>query len=270
MTIVDTPGCDPSDREEMAERYVAGSLSPEEAEAFEAHLLECESCREEVRLAEAIREALLEDEAGAEADDEEAESRGPGAAPTSGSDGAAVKGELPTWLRIAAALALATSLVLMAIVLVPSGDVDPDLAALGRVVQAPVYLGTSVRAPEGRPDSLFADAMDAYVAEDYAAAVDGLRATIAADGDEPPVHFFLGASLLMLDRSDEAIDAFEAVEASGDSPYLTEARFYRAKALLSEGEADEALEFLRSVADSDSPVAGHAAALVDSVRAVMP
>lgn len=270
MTIVDTPGCDPSDREEMAERYVAGSLSPEEAEAFEAHLLECESCRQEVRLAEAIREALLEDESGAEADDEEAESTAPAAAAAGGSDGAAVRGELPAWLRTAAALALAISLVLMAIVLIPSGDVDPELAELGRVVQAPVYLGTSIRAPEARPDSLFADAMDAYVAEDYAAAVDGLRATLAAGGDEPPVHFFLGASLLMLDRPEEAIDAFAAVEASGDSPYVDEARFYRAKALLSEGEAEEALEFLQGVVGSDSPVAGHAAALVDSVRAVMP
>lgn len=228
----------------MAERYVAGSLSPEEAEAFEEHLLECESCREEVRLAETIREALLEDEPPA-------------------------RGELPAWLRIAAALAMVTSLVLVAIVLVPGDDVDPGLAELGRVVQAPVYLGTSVRAPEGRPDSLFADAMDVYVAEDYAVAVDGLRATLAAGGDEPPVHFFLGASLLMIDRPEEAAEAFAAVEAAGDSPYLDEARFYRAKALLRQGDADAALDFLRDAADGGGAVAGHAAMLADSVRAAM-
>lgn len=52
---IDCPGSDGS-RRDLAPLYLAGRLTEEEAEAFEAHSLGCPKCREDVRVGAALRE----------------------------------------------------------------------------------------------------------------------------------------------------------------------------------------------------------------------
>ena len=52
-----TDAC-PSDPEHTADLYVVGHLSDPEAEAFEVHLLLCDTCRKEVLTADEFRAAI--------------------------------------------------------------------------------------------------------------------------------------------------------------------------------------------------------------------
>ena len=73
----------------------------------------------------------------------------------------------------------------------------------------------------------------------------------------------------MRDRPAEATAAFARVIALGDTPYLGEARLYRAKALLREGGGAAALSELHAVAPNSNAVGAWARALADSVESRM-
>jgi TolA-binding protein len=142
-----------------------------------------------------------------------------------------------------------------------------DTAALGRVGTPPVYAGAPVRAAARPADSLFVASMASYAAGAYERAERGLRAALAAGVDTVPVEFFRGASLLMLGRPREATVAFEHVIAAGPSAYVDEARYYRAKSLLAQGQHAAALIELRLLQRSPSDAAAAAGRLADSVEA---
>jgi len=230
----------------VIERYASGRLSDAETAEFESHLLTCDRCQKELVLAVAIRESLPEGEAEQEP---------------------AVPRRLP-WRGLAAGLTLAAAAV-AALMLVPRDRVSDRIAELGRVTQPPVYFGVPVRQAPARPDSVFAEAMSAYVAEEYAAAATGLEEALMAGAGSVPAEFFRGASLLMLGRPDEAERAFSAIIEAGDSPYLAEAHYYRAKALLSLGRASEALQELEAAVNSEGDIRTLASALADSVEVEM-
>jgi hypothetical protein len=52
----ETLTCEEVAQQGLVERFVSGRLPEAEGEAFEAHLLECEACREETRIAMTLRE----------------------------------------------------------------------------------------------------------------------------------------------------------------------------------------------------------------------
>ena len=217
----------------VAARFVAGTLMPHEREAFEEHLLECAACQAEVELGLTLRASGVP--------------------------------QSPRRARLAwrAAGVLAAAAILL-IVVMPRGGADAArLAALGEVVAAPVYLGIPVRADER--EARFDAAMTAYRVGDYARALAGLDA-VAEAVDAPPVHFFRGASALMLGADSVALVAFDALLAGAASPYHDEARYYRAKALLRTGRAARALDDLRAI--TDPGLRAQAAALGDSIEAV--
>ena len=220
----------------LVERYVAGRLSDEEGlGALETHLLTCEACREELRIAVVVR----------------AESSALG------------QSKRRPWALVGVGLALAAGLA--ALVVVRSGGNAGDVRALGLVAQAPLYLGVAVRGSIAPGDSLFDAAMVAYGDGDYTAAARGLARALAAGMDSAPAAFFLGASELMTGRPDDAATAFRRVIALGDTPYRAEAHYYLAKALLHQGKAGPALRELQQVPPSDSPIAESAAALADTI-----
>jgi anti-sigma factor RsiW len=236
----DRTSCDEVGAGFVIDRYVAGTLSESETAAFEAHLLTCERCQQDIPLAVAIREAVPELKEGRTR-----------RLPWFG----------PSIITLAAAAALTGVLLL-------SRDQVPDaLTDLGRVTQPPVYLGVAVRQTPSRSDSLFDEAMAAYVTGDFATAATGLPRALAAGADTVPVQFFAGASLLMTDGPAEAAEAFRSVIRGGDTPYSAEARYYLAKALLRLGRTDEARSELRRIAESASEIAGQARALADSIEA---
>ena len=222
----------------LVERYLAHRLSAGEREEFEAHFLTCERCQQAIALGTGIRSAW------------------PQLRP------------LPArrWVLLGSGLGLAAAAGLAAILLFSPKRVPAELERLGAVVQAPIYLGIPVRAgPSGPADSLFASAMSNYVAERYEAAAAGLRAALSAGVDSAPAEFFLGASLLMTAHPAEAAESFGKVIAAGETPYLAEAHFYRAKALLRRGQAAEALADLRVAGRLGGVIGGYARALDDSI-----
>jgi predicted Zn-dependent protease len=81
----------------------------------------------------------------------------------------------------------------------------------------------------------FRAAMEHYRHSDYAGAVAGLRAVVQAHPDSVEARFYLAICLLLTNDRPGGIQLLKDVTASGNTPYLESARFYLAKALLSEG-----------------------------------
>ncbi|MFH1765230.1 MAG: hypothetical protein ABIF09_13660 [Gemmatimonadota bacterium] len=249
--------CDGVAKAARVERYVAGILPESELEGFEIHLLTCQLCQDEVFQAVAIREGLRELEASSSAPDSAV-----GEAP------APIRfrfGGVPAkvWIPLAAAAAL------VGIVVFGPEQVPSALSELGQVTQPPVYLGVSVRREPASAESLFAAAMLRYIADDFKGAAGGLEEALEAGADPVPAQFFLGSSLLMLDRPREADEAFGFAIQAGESPYLPEAHYYRAKALLRLGKVGPALADLRAAADFPGEMSRPAQALADSIEARM-
>lgn len=212
--------------EGLVQDYLAGRLSRQDAEAFEAHLLTCERCQREVRFGATVRDELA-------ARPEPARRRG-----------------LPWLVGLTGAAGL-TAAALAAVLLLDGGPA-PEVVALGEVRQPPIYLGVAVRDQAGVADSLFDAGMHRYQAGDYGPAAAALREAVKVDSAALPARFFLASSLLMSGEAAAAAREYRAVVAAGDSPYRAEARFYLAKALLQEGEMEAAREQLRAVqADLD-------------------
>ena len=218
----------------LIERYVAGRLADDESARLEAHYLTCARCQGDIRLAATIRAAG------------------------------------PPRRRMAAARWLPLSLTALAagvvlLVLARSGP-SAALTRLGAVTAAPVYLGLEVRGPGSAGDTLFEAAMSAYAAARYDSAASGLEAALRAGVDSAPAEFFLGASRLIMGSNAAAAEAFRHVIALGSTPYLAEAHFYLAKALLRQGLASDALDQLGLVGHTDEAISAEASELADSVR----
>lgn len=228
----------------MVERYTRGQLSPGEQDAFESHFLTCDRCQRAILVGAAAR----------------AELRGASALPIRAS---------PRWpLRIGVAVAAAAGLA--AVLLLPRGEPPSSLRRLGDLTVAPIYLGIPVRAGAPLPgDSIFDRAMAAYRDEYYGQAVVALRAALDAGVEAAPAEFFLAASQLMTGRPEPSVEGFGRVIALGATPYLAEAHYYRAKALLRLGRAADALRDLE-LASTNGATGAAARALADSVKERQP
>ena len=230
----------------LAEQYVARRMPEAERIAFEDHFVTCADCQREVRFADAVRTGLRESGAAKES--------------------APRRRRAHAWRWTGAGVALAAGIAAIAIIrLQPS----PAFAALGGVLEPPVYLGVAVRGTPGKADSIFERAMNEYASRNYTAAAAGLRAALAAGQDSVPTEFFLGASLLMSNDAHGAAAAFGRVVAKGDTPYLDEAQLYNAKALLRLGRGREARDVLARHKPSDAVHAGILSSLSDSIARVM-
>ena len=224
----------------LVERYLANRLSDAELEGFETHFLTCDRCQQAIMLGATIRTAWPQ-----------------------------VRPAPPRrrWIAWGAGVGLAAAVVLLAVLSPGPSRPSGRVARLGELVQAPIYLGIPVRAgPAGAADSLFETAMTAYVSERFDQAVPALRVALAAGVDPAPAEFFLGSSLLMTKHAAEAAAEFAKVIALGDTPYLAEAHFYRAKALLRLGRTAEARAELGDATRLGGVIGGYARALADSVE----
>lgn len=88
----------------------------------------------------------------------------------------------------------------------------------------------------------FHAAMEHYTKRDYAGAIPGLRAA-----DFPEARFYLGICLLLTNDRAAGVKELQAVIASGETPYLEQARFYLAKGLLGGGDIGGAQRQLENV-----------------------
>ena len=98
-----------------------------------------------------------------------------------------------------------------------------------------------------------------YRKADYGAAVTDLRAAAALDSEASHIRFFLAISQLMVGQDAAGIEGLRATIALGDSPYLEEAHFNLAKALLRRkdfGAAEAQLKALIQLRGSKGAEAG--------------
>lgn len=211
-------------------QYVAGAMDATELEGFEQHLLECESCRNAVRVGATARVALV------------------------GSAGSQVSRGVPGRTRI---FWLAAAAGITTIILVNQND---SIGRLGEITAAPFVAG-AVRPASDSITTLVDSGMAAYVAADFRTAARQLER--AASGDSSAsVSFFLGVSLLMNEENRAALRALESVTAG--TAYGTEAAYYRAKAFVRLQQRDSAVAVLeRAMTVMTSPQLN---AFADSIR----
>ena len=233
--------CIQAAREDVLERYVAGSLSDEDRDAFEAHYFTCDRCFDDLQTLQAIRDEL----------------------PRLSPDLAGPSRRwLPAWApaaAVAATIVLAVGLTMWmrpAPVAIPdttqaqlpskperseippprpSAPVapGPSLEQLARF-DPPGYTPQRLRSVPDEATSHFLRGMEHYGKADYVTALASLRLAAQADPDAAHIRFFLGISHLMLGQREAGIERLRATIALGDSPYLEEAHWYLAKAFLAQ------------------------------------
>ncbi len=112
----------------------------------------------------------------------------------------------------------------------------------------------------------FQKAMERYAHGDYAGAAGALRPIVTEHPDFTEGRFYLGASSLLANDRSTGIAQFRAVIAAGDSPYLEQAHFLLAKALLSAGDIAGAEQELDAVIGMHAALEKQAAVLRAQIR----
>lgn len=269
--------CSIVERNELAERYLLGELSPREQESYELHFFDCERCLAEVRNLQAIRDVLR---AAPPAIPAPRGSRGWNpwwGWVTAGSIAASLAGVmlLQQWEAPEPIAGTPGAVVPAEPILSPGTDaaevpaitrtVEPSAAAappaptvssasrrmvvLARLARAdpPRYSPSVLRGAADEATVSFQEGMKAYVAGDYGAAIPSLHHAAHLDPERPDIAFFLAASELLAGNTAGAVGEFERTIAMGDSPFLEEAHFFLAKAYLAQGDVDRARGELTTV-----------------------
>ena len=260
--------CDRAAREEVFESYLADRLSEEDRAAFEEHYLGCARCFDELQTLQEIRDVLSD-----------------GGGQSERTTARRLRGWAPA-LGVAATVVLATGAMLwmrsptppepresaqpqpqsratsserpVPSVSEPAVAQKSSLEELTRV-QPPPYQPLRLRGLPDEATTRFLSGMEHYREADYGAAVTDLRAAAALDSEASHVNFFLGISQLMVGQDADGIERLRATIALGDSPYLEEAHFNLAKALLRRkdfGAAEAELQALIQLRGSKGAEAG--------------
>ena len=234
--------CEEISQSELVEHYLLGRLDETARDAFEQHFFACERCFDRVQTLRALRSELKATAAALRAEP----SRPTGVwawkwawAPTFAMLVlAAVIVSLflrsgPPSEKTAPATGQSASGAATSPEPAPSESVSsaPSLVALARF-EPPAYVPQTFRSVESEATAQFSDAMRHYVGKDYRAAIRGLQAASELDPEAAHASFFLGICYLLTDQVEPGIRALQKTRALGDSPYLEEAHFYLAKALL--------------------------------------
>jgi tetratricopeptide (TPR) repeat protein len=258
---MNSAGCAWIERDDVFEGYVRGALGPEEGDAFEVHLLECEGCYEKARTLVALHAELARVPAERAPEASAAMRRLWRWALVPLAAGVCVVAAAVWWARTPArttsapVVAQAPSVQAPASTPAAAGSPDvappsrPDAAAPAPAVVAmsalahvdpPLYAPVALRGPRDEAAEQFQAAMRRYSAGDYAGALAGLRAADTLKPDAPRTRFFIAVCQLLIGQNAEAADGFERTIALGDSAYVEDARFYLAKTFVRLGRLAEA------------------------------
>ena len=250
--------------EEIAERYLLGTLTAQDRDAFEAHFFECDRCFEELRTLQSLHVEL--------------QHSAPIQAPASS---AQLRRRLPASAWAAAAvlvIAIGTGFWTVRRIHEPSralttrtpptipqptsdrADVGAARVAQLARVEPPPYIPVTLRSAEDWRVRL-EKAMAEYSGARYAEAAHGLEVVTAAKPSATNAWFYLGISYLMLERTDDAIRALQRCIDTRDAAYAQDAQFFLAKAFLRKGDREAALRALEAVATSTGPRADEARTL---------
>src|SRR5215831_9933899 len=197
--------CASANRDNLAQRYLSGTLDPQMKAEWEEHYLACENCAEQMELYRQITPALGEKQGGTNR----------------------------RWLWMIFPIA-AVALIALMIPLFrshkPPAPPAPDFTALAKV-DPPAYEVPVLRGAESAAEARFREAMVAYQSHDWPRAIEGLNASLELDNRPVATRFFLGVSYLLNGKPQAAAAQLEPV-ASIDSPFRDEAFFDLAKAEL--------------------------------------
>ena len=240
--------------EEILEKYLAGTLTGEDREAFEEHYFGCARCFDDLQILQSIKTELL-------------------ANPAAGTLARPVRRwtwAAPLALAAVAVLAIAATLWMRrppvsglheqtATAPSPtqrpqaqprrpqaSSEPVPSLDELARV-EPPPFEALALRGSTDEATARFRTGMDRYRRADYRGALSDLRAAAALEPAAPSNSFFLGISHLMLGHDDQAIARLQATVALGDSAYFEDAHWYLAKAYLRRRDLGAAETELKTV-----------------------
>ncbi|AMY07677.1 putative PEP-CTERM system TPR-repeat lipoprotein [Luteitalea pratensis] len=267
--------CERVAREELLEGYLLGRLSDEDRDSFEQHFFECERCLKDLQMLQTIQREL----------------------PRVDADPALAKASSSLrWLSFAG---LAATIVLMVGSAVwmrsptppglsgtaetrpasqaerpeasqsptppPPLTAGPSLEQLA-LVEAPPYQPLTLRGAPDEATSRFQAGMARYQQADYPAAVAELRGAAALAPDATHIRFFLGIAHLMAGQDIAAIAELRATTALGDSPYLEEAHWYLAKALLRQKRPAAAEAELRTLIQLQGTGTSEARTLLAAIK----
>jgi len=248
--------------DEIAERYLLGTLTEQDRDAFESHFFECDRCFDELRTLRSLQAELQQ------------------TAPTERAVPAPIRRRVPArawaaatvlvivigagfWTlgRINEAARVQTTKNLPTAAPQPSVSDRADVRAarvaeLARV-EPPPYIPLTVRSAEDWRVR-FERAMAEYSAARYVEAARGLEALAAQKPSAANAWFYLGVCYLMLDRTDEAIRALQRCIDARDAAYAEDAQFFLAKAFLGKGDREAATSALDVVSRSNGPRAPEA------------
>ena len=211
------------------ERYVLGQMTDAEQQAFEEHYFGCDECFGRLETLRIIHSAART---------------------------VKTRSSPRWWLQgaagIAAAVAIAVGLWLaygrhprapvQRSASVPAVKSD-QFAELARF-EAPSWNPVIVRGGGSTPSKAVREAMRTYQAGDFRSAAQQLRAVRPRT---PEVAFYLGICEIESGNTAAGAQGLRQVIAAGDTPWLEQAHFYLAKALLGTGDAPGARAELRQV-----------------------
>jgi anti-sigma factor RsiW len=231
--------CEQVREQSVVEAYLMGRLPEQERDAFELHYLECDRCFADVEAMRAVQGALRSMPV----------SRATPIAPA--------KPMFPVWRRSGWILSAAAVLVLSAIVVErfnqpfapPRVAVVPQpavnlYAELARF-DPPPFSAVKLRGPAQPSESAFQQAMENYTRRDWPACESALIAVSAQYPQTIKARYYQGVCALLANHPAVGEAALRDTIAAGATPYLEEAHFYLAKALLSRADAEGARAELR-------------------------
>ena len=227
--------CEEIEQSDVMEQYLLGRLPPAARDDFDGHLFECDECFERLETFRALRRELA------------ATATARRAEPVRATRG---------WIWRWALVPTFATLVIVGVTVWPRAF-PPSVPAPARPARRPRRAPRLRRArlpecrspssaacshPRSNPRSFrgvqdaatarFREGMKHYRDGDYRAAIPGLRAAAQLDPEAAHATFFLGICHGLTGQLEAAIRALRQTIAVGDSPYLEEAHFYLAKALL--------------------------------------
>lgn len=238
--------CEEVEQQDILDSYVAGKLADAERDRFEEHFFNCEQCLRRVEAARLARDVLI-------------------AGPTSTKAG--TRWLIPV-LGIAAGLITAiaiwqiTAPKMQVAVSKPAVQVPaaPSYDLLARF-DPPAYRASTLRGA-AQSARAFRDAMKLYSANDFAGAAQGLRTAVSRGDATPEIRFYLGVSEMLSGEREGGIADLRKVIAAGDTPFLSEARFYLAKGLLAGGRVTDARDELQTLIKEQSELSPRAQELL--------
>ena len=265
------PGETPQDCEAVRDRsimeaYLTGRLPELDWDAFELHYFECASCFSHLEALRMVQIALRSMAGIAVALPGGRGKKAPVYLLTAAGVAAAVAG-VAAWehSRKAADLSSASKN-RPAMSVAPqagtlrSGAAPAVYAELARF-DAPPYHMAVLRGARIRGEAEFTQAMIAYSRQDWASCRSRLAAVTARFPGLVEAHYYLGICALLSNRVADGETALRYVIGNADTPYLEEAHFYLAKALLARGEAEAAKAELRKTIAMGGDLEPQAAAL---------